>query len=153
MEGGKELNIVSSFKVRKGCLTYLCGAHLLDRFSLRGGTYHNSFAELIRYFGRRLCLMHPSDPQPLQSNYFLQVFRKLLKDESFVDVTLVCPGEISGGGGEREKEKRHRNFNAVKAHKVASYSWCDHTVMPKLALHQPPRLAVIYIVLRRFIFS
>ena len=42
-----------------------------------------------------------------------QVFQKLLKDESFVDVTLVCPGEISGGGCET------KGYNAIKAHKVS----------------------------------
>ena len=29
------ISFLLSFKVLKGCLTYLCGAHLLDRFSLR----------------------------------------------------------------------------------------------------------------------
>ena len=59
---------------------------------------------------------NPDRLKPLLTNsdFPFQVFQKLLKDESFVDVTLVCPGEISG---ERDKK---RNYDAVKAHKVGN---------------------------------
>ena len=47
----EEHNIASSFKLRKGCLTYLCrGAHLLDP-SLPRASFHNSFQELITSIG------------------------------------------------------------------------------------------------------
>ena len=68
MGGGKEEhNIVSSFKLRKGCLTYLCGAHLLDRFSFASFLEQLiiiRFAELIHRLGDRLRLLCSPTMQP-----------------------------------------------------------------------------------------
>lgn len=66
----------------------------------------------------------------------LQVFESLLRDESFVDVTLVCPSggdtsddaDASDDASEDCKNGKKQHCKAIKAHKVVRVSYHNETL-------------------------